>query len=562
MRQMFEAGPAAFFDAALPILRTDRSTHGVQYLVTLLLTKDLMLKAISDPALFSLEEATHLAQTLIRVEPLLDIKMARSLIDVTDPNSKHELDERAASAQGTRVLEILSAISDGTRILPVLSQLLRNPNAWVRSKAALMMGRSNKNHRWVSQQLEQSDPRVRANAIESLWGVDSEGSRLVFWSALADPDNRVVGNALIALYRLREAACIPLIVDLLKHKSTNVRITGIWVMGESLDQRFSGLLARSFLDPIASVRSAAFRSVAKLKREAAKFSTGPVIEVDVSDFTYSDDQIRVVVAAWTETPEKGSVSPVSGLKATQFILYENSEVVTSYEVEEHSQAESHAVAIAVPRVGDTDASFHDACVQGLHLGLHHKGKEDTWLVMRYLPEKQSGDQPDPDVFPLPPEARFNKDPALIAEAAKEVGTRVSIPSNLLQAAKTFLRAAAKCAGSRHLVLIHHALIGECNSTGWQDLSGQARTGKVAIHTIALEDSPGLRILSEETGGIHQRLSDVSKLPGALQSLSARLANYYEIRYRSPELAEAAPSTLRVQIYCQQGFGEQTFAISR
>lgn len=572
MRQLLEAGPQQFFEEALPILRTDAENHGVQYLVTLLLINDLILQALSDPQLFSLPEATHLAQILLRVEPLLDIKMARALIDVADPNSKRELEERAASERGTRVLEILSAISDGARILPVMAQLLHHPNVWVRSKAALMVGRSNKNHKWVSQQLEETDGRVRANAIESLWGVESEGSQSVFWSAVSDPDNRVVGNALIALYRLGKAGSIPLIIDLLKHPSTDFRVTGIWVMGESGDQRFSGLLARYLSDPIATVRSAAFRSIAKLKRESAKFNSA-AIDVRVCDFGYSAGRVRVSVAAWAPGPESGQAMPVSGLKATQFVLYENSEVISDYEVEEISHTELNAIAFALPRVGDTDSSFHQACVSGIRAALRHKRKSEGWMVLKYLPEKEREapvrtagtgilrldeipDQPAREAWPLPPEARFSADPAVIEAAAIAMGTRLSVPPSLPQAVKSLLPAVAHSRGSRHLVVVNHPLIGDLGAAAWKDFALQARAAKVAVHSISIQECPGLRALSQQTGAAHFAVPDASKIPETLEALCAKLAGEYSIRYR-PTRFDSAPGTLRVQIFSQHGLGEQT-----
>ena len=578
MRQLFEAGPQAFFDAALPILRTDCENHGVQYLVTLLLINDFILKALSDPEVFSLQEATHLAQILLRIEPLLDIKLARGLIDVNNPNSKQELEEKAGCARGTRVLEILSAISDGARILAVMAQLLHHSNPAVRSKAALMVGRSNKNPKWVTQQFEESDPRVRANAVESLWGVDSEESRAVFWSALADPHSRVVGNALLALYRLGEVASIPLIIDLLKHESTEFRISGIWVMGETGDQRFVGLLARYFSAPIPGIRSAAFRSVAKLKKEGAKYSTRPPIEIDLSNSTQSASQIRVSVAAWTEAPDRGHILPVSGQKATAFVIYENSELITNYEVQEFSHPESNAIAFALPRVSDTDDPFQQACVKGFELGLRHKKKSENWLVLKYIPEKereiaansasvrttgasilrldQPADVSSREFFSLPSDARFNADPEAILDAVTSMGTRMSLPPNLSLAAKALLPVTAQYRGSRHLVLMPHPLIGNAGST-WHDMARQARLGKVAIHTITLEDCPGLQILCESTGGSYQRVPDVSGISTAIQSLCAKLVNHYEIRFRAKQPPASAPTSLKVQIYCQQGFGEQT-----
>ena len=68
-----------------------------------------------------------------------------------------------------RMLDIISETYDALRIMGKLAQLSRHKDQKVRSKAILLMGRRNKNHKWVSGFLSEVDPRTRANAIESLY---------------------------------------------------------------------------------------------------------------------------------------------------------------------------------------------------------------------------------------------------------------------------------------------------------------------------------------------------------------------------------------------------------
>lgn len=285
MRDLLEADREAFFAEALPMLRSPSDAQGVQYLLTLLLLNDLILEPLVDPELFTFAEAVTLAKQLIRLEPMLDTRMIRSLIDSNKADSGSaadkgaEFEKKIGSAKGIRLLEIMANISDGARILPMMAQLLHHPNTWVRSKAALIVGRGNKNYKWVEQRLTEADPRVRANAIESLWGSDAEGSKNVFWGALTDADNRVVGNALLGLYLQGEIASVPLIFDLTQHEAEDFRSTGVWVMGETGDPRFRSSVARLLSDPGAPVRSSAFRAMAKLKQSQARYAAAPGVQV-------------------------------------------------------------------------------------------------------------------------------------------------------------------------------------------------------------------------------------------------------------------------------------------
>src|SRR5438105_5455698 len=281
MRRLLETDREQFFRKSLPLLRAAPETQAFNYLLTLLLMNDLLLEQLSNPALFSFSEAVTLARQLLRIEPLLDVKMVRALLDTKDVSSREEFERKANSERGIRLLEIMAAISDGARILPVMAQLLHHPNSRVRSKAALLVGRSNKNYKWVEQCMTEDDPRVRANALESLWGVDSEGTRSVFWAASTDPDNRVAGNAAYGLYQMGDAASIQLIMRMIDHPQSDFRLTPVWVMGETGDPRFLAVLARLLSDSESQIRSAVFRAIGKLKQSIARFGALPQLKLHV-----------------------------------------------------------------------------------------------------------------------------------------------------------------------------------------------------------------------------------------------------------------------------------------
>src|ERR1700730_3784210 len=180
-----------FFLEALPLLRSAPDTPGFYYVLALLHSQNLVLKNLCDPALFSKGESIALAKRMARVEPLFDMKLAKILLATETQPPGTEAEQEAQSLAGLRLLEIMAETSDRGRSL-LLAQLLHHPNARVRSKAALLVGKSTKDVKWVSQQMMEPDGRLRANALEALWGVESEDCRRVFLTALDDPANRVV----------------------------------------------------------------------------------------------------------------------------------------------------------------------------------------------------------------------------------------------------------------------------------------------------------------------------------------------------------------------------------
>ena len=64
-------------------------------------------------------------------------------------------------------------------------------SSWRTGKVARMAGRLLRNLRWLEMRLSDPDPRVRANAVESLWGVNSPEARSLFLTAARDPHHRV-----------------------------------------------------------------------------------------------------------------------------------------------------------------------------------------------------------------------------------------------------------------------------------------------------------------------------------------------------------------------------------
>ena len=274
LRSLFDRDQRGFFAGVLPLLRRGEDSPGFQYLLTFLFGQGILLRPLCDPRVFTLDEATGIARRLSHVDPQFDVRLLRTLLQKNGNTAPPELERVASSEAGLRMLHLMSEVSDGTKVLGIMTRLLSHPDSRVRSKAALLVGRSNKNHKWVQERMGESDARVRANAVESLWGADNAGSRGVYWSALGDEDSRVVANAILALYRLGDPGSVRLIQQLVSHPETDFRVSGVWVMGETGDPRFLPALARLISEPVAELRGNAFRALARLKKSIALRTAG------------------------------------------------------------------------------------------------------------------------------------------------------------------------------------------------------------------------------------------------------------------------------------------------
>src|SRR5262249_14726551 len=176
-------------------------------LMTLLARSDQMINQLCDPDAFSKEASIELARKLVLFDPKLDTRLVRLL-----PGRDRTLTSPETCATIERVLELLEVVSFCARLVPPLTRLLGDPNPRLRAKAALLLGRSVQHSRLIEICLQQQDPRVRANVIESLWSGANASSTSVLRSAAKDTDNRVVGNALWGLYQLQDRSAASLMI--------------------------------------------------------------------------------------------------------------------------------------------------------------------------------------------------------------------------------------------------------------------------------------------------------------------------------------------------------------
>jgi len=148
----------------------------------------------------------------------------------------------------------------------------RNADSRIRSKAALILGRTRPTASLIQRLMRDEDARVRANFVEGLW--NSEGDHCaLFREVLQDSHQRVVGNALIGLHRVgKSREVIQHVTRLVRHSDPHFRATAAWVMGQTGEARFSAVLRQMAYDQDPLVRRNALSS---LERISAAHSTAP-----------------------------------------------------------------------------------------------------------------------------------------------------------------------------------------------------------------------------------------------------------------------------------------------
>jgi len=254
--------PSGLARAALQLLiSAEEKSPGLKCAADLLMPGSLLADLLLNQEILTLEAAASLARKMTWVEPFLEVFLVRHA--VTKAAGKVGA---IKCTEALYVLELVDVISDCSRLGSYLIQFLNHPNDKVRSKAALMLGRSNWNRPRLETLLASENSRLRANVVESLWGHSNADVQKILWSATADPSGRVVVNALLGLCRAGDRKAYLHLAELGDTPDPVLRRGAAWAMGETGDLEFEPALEKLAQDGDAKVRAMAAKSQKKLRK--------------------------------------------------------------------------------------------------------------------------------------------------------------------------------------------------------------------------------------------------------------------------------------------------------
>ena len=524
-----------FYATSIEILKTSEDSRGVQYLVALLVANGMLLQALSDPGL-SREEALSVGRAARRVDSTIDVSLARSLADNAVGYSAVHI------ADPARLMDILCEIADATHIMPSLMRMMRHPNAYLRSKAVKMIGRGNQSARWVMGRLSESDPRIRANAIESLWGVHTAEARALLNFAASDANHRVVGNALLGLYYLGEASVLADVVKLTGHESALVRSSAAWVMGESGDPRFTDALRCLLSEPDATVRKCAFTALAQLRAANAQPPMGEQWHVAgrmLGGETLKGLRRLMLSVAAEDMREPPKVAPL------QFMLSEGGQYIVSYKLTERPQPDSMSVVFVIPRSREAaGGAFFD----GVLSCLKWKRPSDLWSLLPYI-ETGDGEAPPPR-DPEPPFFMSNSD--ALAAALRDTPKRLECTDLWSAIWRATDQEGGQSRGKRHVIVFSSAEEGRVAGHG---LISNLQSGRIPVQAIGSGPNEHLQEFCRRTHIWHRNGAE-AELVEMIEHAYLNLLARYEIAYE-PVVVNAP--ALKVRVQTLSGWGETLIA---
>jgi HEAT repeat protein len=488
IRDIFDSDHEIFYRSAVDILRTASDSRGAQYLVALMVANGMGHgESITDQA---------------------------------------------------RITDLLSEIGDSARVLPSLMRLLRHSNPYLRSKVVKMIGQSSRSTRWVRAKLSESDPRVRANAVEAIWGVDSIEARTLLHFAANDASNRVIGNALLGLYYLGDCAALKQLTNMSAHESSRFRATAAWVMGQTGDVRFSDVLRRLLMEQEPVVRRRALVALGRIKQ--ANDSYGALPHLHVAARFASGSKLKSSRRIMAAVAADGSKEPLR-VAPLQFLLSEGNQHITSYRVTEKPEPEAMSVIWVIPRTVEPDLKpFQEAALNCLRW----KRPSDLWCALPYLENADEGLGGHVQELP-PPQFTSSAETAetLLNEPAKRIDC-----TDLWTALWRATRADAPSPGQRHVIVFSRSPESRIAGHG---LVSYVQSRRCPMLVVSSVENPELQEFCRRTycGFALATSQEIPEIIGqAYLSLLAR----YQITYRP---LSSDPCTLKLRIQIPEGFGE-------
>jgi len=142
------------------------------------------------------------------------------------------LNKPSASGIILKGLGILWDIASEDDLAPFLVTLFSSDDPKVRSKVILLLGKLSDKFAVVKTALQHSDARIRANALEAIWGEDTPETRGIFASCLNDSNNRVRANAAKGFHEIGDERGLKTLLEMVHDKDKMMRASGAWALGE------------------------------------------------------------------------------------------------------------------------------------------------------------------------------------------------------------------------------------------------------------------------------------------------------------------------------------------
>ncbi len=280
-----------------------------------------------------------------------------------------------------RLLELLQSVVDMNALLPVLTPLCQHPDKQLRSKAVLLAAGPGRKAQMKVDGLGDLDHRVRANAVEALWGESDEEAIGVFLAALGDSHHRVMGNGLYGLYRAGSTMALSRIPAMLRQGDANRQMAAAWVMGKSADPRFLGCIETMLAVSAGRTRSNLLHAARAIEERKRRIQALPPLEV-TAVCAERGKQGRVY-CAFIARSKDGERLRAEELRATDVMISDGGMRVDAARLEPRGSDDYSHVVLVLPARKGVDDPYAIKLIESAEEALRGKRPHDSWAILKY-----------------------------------------------------------------------------------------------------------------------------------------------------------------------------------
>ena len=489
---------------------------------------------IADPKQFDLRQACRVTKIALEEDSDFDKK----LVDLVKSGTA------STPEQIVRILTVLESVCAAPRLLAHILHL-KHLEGRVRSKLTLMVGRLTRDPQWLRQQMEDENPRIRANAIEGLWDVRAEGLEELLRSALHDPHHRVAANAALALHKIGDVSAVASLYSMLRHPDEMFRRAAIWAVGQARDPRFLDAVEKLIQTSTGEEKALAQKVKEELSssRRSSEFTASLSLEVSQDKILNSGDR-RVRLSCVADSI--GGWLGQFDVNALNFVIKDGKEQIDDYRLTWISDPNPFVALIVQPRSWNGNGELLKPALRGA-------GVQEIYGFLPY----QTHDSPvrgkeHDDAS----EVRFEN----YLEMSKEyLGRTYEVAKNLDTAISLGLSAMRNKEGKKHLFVLVDPSVGDAGALAEAAATGY---GDTQVHAIVWEKAApelreSLRELSGKSGGHFSLASSSREFTRTLMSVRAAQFGSLDLSWQPSVKSKSN----KVHIHCYSPFGDGSISLA-
>ncbi len=548
LKQFFEEQRAEFLRQAIALLSEGTPTSFSQLVQQICQKEAGTLEQILFTAdLLSLDETAQLLKIQGRNNPAHQVNLLQSV--------RREIDRsgmRLAQRELMRLLEILAKSVEMEKLGGMLVSLCEHSDERLRSKVAVLSGVVAKQLPKHINLLKDVDPRVRANAVQALWGKKDPESLQLLIDASRDDHHRVAANALLGRYLAGDLGAVPGLFRLVRETELPRQLAGVWAIGESGDPRFLSTVNEGLVLHSGRLKLALRNAGRKIRKRVEEARSGEQLKLDL---LHSDFEGRGRVRLHFHARNGAGMRLASeGVKGTQLIVHDGEMRVDQIQFQWLPSPAARRVAIIMPMRTGVETALSQELMNGMSAALRIKPEQEAWAILKYVKTNPSTGRTRADAL-----IAFLEDrEALSARALPSASTLGSIE----QALEKVLEAIGddEQAEKRIVLVLDPELAASWQPpASWQELLRERGVvlSVVDVAALSAESVMAVRKLVQAGGGTYHRVEKAPLLAREIEKVVRCMQPHYYLTYHLGRMTPGGEEEERVSIelYQPRGYGK-------